>query len=73
MSDNGFEDLREALTILEKYADEDNKKWPTGASHDEFRVNVEPRKVSDEDKERLDELGFIPDDMWEGFVSFRFG
>lgn len=73
MSNNGFEDLREALEILEKYKDEDDKKHPTGASHDEFFIHVVPHKVSEEDKERLDELGFSASPQIDSFSSFRFG
>jgi len=46
MSDNGFGDLREALTILEKYADRNEKKFPTEGGYDKFYIHVEPHKVS---------------------------
>lgn len=74
MSNNGFKDLREALKIFEKYADEGDKNWPTEGGYDKFYVHIEPHKVSEEDKERLDELGFIPDTEYgESFISHRFG
>ena len=68
-----MKDLIEALTILAKYMDPD-EKWPTHCEHDVLYVcNIEPEDVSKEDKKRLDELGFSPDYDVEGFKSFRFG
>ena len=64
-----MEDLIEALRIFLKYANPHN---PTHCEHDElWIVDVDPDKVSDEDKARLDELGFFPSE--DGFKSFRFG
>lgn len=65
-----MKDLIEALTIFLKYGD---PKYPTNCSHDELYVDIEPDKVSEEDKKRLDELGFFPNDDNDGFISFRFG
>lgn len=64
-----MDDLIEALTIFRKYS---NEKWPTSCNHDELSVFVDPDVVSDDDKKRLEELSFKPDDCG-GFVSFRFG
>jgi hypothetical protein len=69
-----MKDLIEALTILAKYMDPEEKR-PT---HCEFNVlyvcHIEPGRLSEEDTKRLDELGFIPDeDSDVGFKSFRFG
>lgn len=61
-----MQDLIEALQYGNPYA-------PTHCEHDVLTiVGVYPDQVSDEDKTRLDELGFFQgeDDM---FQSFRFG
>ena len=65
-------DLIEALQIFLKY---NNPKWPTHCEHDVLTIcGVTPSEVSDEDKKRLDELGFIvSEDYGECFQSFRFG
>lgn len=67
-----MDDLIEALQIMRKYG---NPKHPTNCEHDVLRVYVDPEKVSDEDKKRLDELGFSPDDELDGgcFKSYKFG
>lgn len=66
-----MKDLIEALTIFLKYRDE---KWPTNCQHDELWImGVTFDEVSDEDKKRLDELGFIFDDSDDGWKSFRYG
>lgn len=71
-----MEDLIEALTILKKYIspdDEYGREFPTTCEHDMLFVNcVSPDVVSDEDKSRLKELGFVPYDNF-AFVSYRFG
>lgn len=69
-----MKDLIEALTILAKYMDAENK-WPTHCEHDVLHVcGVNNEEVTDEDLKRLDELGFFPDEDWEGgFMSYRFG
>lgn len=61
-------DLIEALVIFLKYHD----GGATHCEHDElFIVGVDPEKVSEADKQRLDELGFFESE--DGFKSFRFG
>lgn len=67
-----MKDLIEALQIFLKYG---NPRNPTICSHDELYINseIEADKVSVEDIERLDELGFIIDEENNGFVSFRYG
>lgn len=66
-----MDDLIEALTILRKYG---NPRNPTNCSHDVLWVATDPALVSDEDKARLDELGFfVSSTDGEGFRSFRFG
>lgn len=67
-------DLLEAIQIFLKYGD---PYAPTHCEHDVLTVMIDPADVSDEDKDRLEELGFKaggyeswPDSM---FQSFRFG
>lgn len=63
-------DLIEALTIFAKY--QKPTKWPTHCEHDTLYImGVEEDAPSEEERLRLDELGFIwSDDCW---ISFRFG
>lgn len=62
-------DLIAALQIFLKYGD---PEYPTWCSHDALNIcDIDPEKVSDEDKSKLEELGFIVDG--DGFMSFRFG
>lgn len=69
-----MEDLIKALTILSKYISEENRKYPTWCDHDVLGVNVSPEVVSEEDKEELWSLGFVPDtDEYDCFISFRYG
>ena len=66
-----MDDLIEALQIFRKYA---NEKWPTVCEHDVmYIVNVHANDVSEEDIEKLYELGFFWDDENESFESFKFG
>jgi hypothetical protein len=65
-----MKDLIEALSIMYKYVgDVDN---PTHCEHDVLHVACSPSDVSQEDVDRLEELGFFPDEF-DGFSSFRFG
>jgi hypothetical protein len=66
-------DLIEALQILLKYG---NPRNPTHCEHDILTIGeINPSDVSEEDKEKLDELGFFisNEDGDECFCSFRFG
>ena len=66
-----MEDLIKALQIFLKYG---NPKYPTYCAHDELTIaGINPAEVSDEDKKKLDELGFFVDDEEECFRSFKFG
>jgi len=63
--------LIEALQIFLKYG---NPDYPTHCEHDVLYIcGIEPKDVSNEDKEKLEELGFFPDDEGEGFQSFLYG
>lgn len=63
-----MERLIAALNIFLKYG---NPEYPTHCEHDELTVLIDPALVSDEDKAKLDELGFFADG--DCFKSFRFG
>lgn len=68
-----MKDLIEALQILLKYGD---PYFPTHCEHDVLTIaEIKPADVSDEDKTRLDELGFhVGNEVGiEEFASFRFG
>jgi len=66
-----MDDLIKALQIFLKYG---NPEWPTNCSHDQLSImEIDPRKVSFEDKAELDKLGFIVSEEDECFISFRFG
>lgn len=64
-----MKDLIEALNIFLKYKD---LRWPTSCEHDELYImGVTGEEVSEEDRKRLYELGFI---CVEGaWMSVRFG
>lgn len=65
-------DLVEALNIFLKYGDPYS---PTHCEHDTLTIMIDPAVVSDEDKARLDKLGFFPGSEYadEVFTSVRFG
>lgn len=68
-----MEELIEALQILSKY---DNPTYPTHCEHDMLYVDVSPELVSNEDKKKLEDMGFFvsEDDVYsDGFTSFRYG
>ena len=66
-----MDNLIEALMIFRKYSDDN---YPTHCEHDVLMVpcvNVE--EVSTEDMCRLDTLGFFPCEVYNCFISFKFG
>ena len=64
-------DLITALQILLKYGD---PKWPTHCEHDVLTIcDIDPGDASNEDKKKLDVLGFFVDESEGCFQSFRFG
>lgn len=68
-----MKDLIEALTIFLKYG---NPRNPTHCEHDVLTIcGIDPEKVTDEDKKKLDKLGFIvsDEDSDPCFISFRYG
>lgn len=68
-----MDDLIKALTILNKYLDEYNKKYPTSCEHDVMFVQVDYTKISQEDLIELEKLGFIPCEDLGNMQSFRYG
>jgi len=70
---HGFDAMIEACNIFKKYA---NPYAPTHCTHDTLMISpdIDPKKVSEEDKARLKELGFFVGTEWpDNFISFRFG
>ena len=66
-----MENLIAALNIFLKYG---NSAYPTNCSHDVLAImNIEEDDVSDEDKAKLDKLGFFWSNDDECFISFYFG
>jgi hypothetical protein len=68
-----MKDLIEALQIFLKYGD---PSYPTHCEHDTLTIcGIDPDKVSEEDKARLDELGFfVSDDQGDNmFMSYKYG
>ena len=62
--------LIEALQIFLKYG---NPEYPTHCDHDELLIcGIESADVSDEDKKRLEELGFLISSHGH-FFSYRYG
>ena len=64
--------LIEALQIFLKYG---NPAYPTHCEDDVLMIcGIDPDDVSEEDKKKLEELGFgIGYDGHEGFCSFHYG
>lgn len=72
MAWKGMQKLREGLEILEKYVDED-ESTQVSAEHDIIYLGqpgLKPDVVSDEDRERLEELGVHWDAQYDSWYSF---
>jgi len=68
-----MEQLIQALQIFLKYG---NPDYPTHCEHDIlYIIGIDPEIVSNEDKVKLDELGFFvsDEDGDEVFQSFKYG
>lgn len=65
-----MKDLIEALQIFAKYTDVNH---PTTCEHDVMYVLVGPFDVPDEEKDKLEELGFSVNEEERHFYSWRFG
>lgn len=66
----GFDALIEAFQIFRRYG---NPSSPTFCQHDALYVCVAYSTVSDEDKARLDVLGFFENKEDDGFMSYEWG
>jgi hypothetical protein len=65
--------LIQALEIFRKYGD---PAYPTHCSHDQLTIcGINPDDVSDDDKKRLNDLGFLVSNEYGEycFISFRYG
>ena len=67
-----MDDLIEALQIMRKYG---NPDYPTHCEHDTMSFDIDVELVSEEDKDKLNELGiFVSDEYGDAmFTSFKFG
>ena len=66
-----MEDLIKALQIFMQYG---NPEHPFHCEHDTlYFCGVDPGEVSDEDKKKLDDLGFFVGSEGDGFMSFKYG
>ncbi len=70
-------DLIEALKIFKKYIEDENSyefKNQFNCEHDILLVTaVNVEDVSENDVERLDELGCFKSEEYDSFASFKFG
>lgn len=64
-------DLIKALQIFALYIGDISH--PTNCSHDMLFVDCMPELVTQEHIDELDKLGFMPDEDYCGFISYRFG
>lgn len=62
--------LIEALQIFLKYGDPER---PTHCEHDVLFINIDAKKVSEEDVKKLNLLGFNYSQNYECFISYKFG
>lgn len=65
-----MKDLISALQIFLKYG---NPDYPTDCRDETLSVMINPNIVTYEDKNILEELGFLIDDENECFISFKYG
>lgn len=66
-----WKDLVEALTLMSK--GQANEISPTHCEHDEMWVMADPSKFTEEERVKLESLGFFEDEDERSFRSFRFG
>lgn len=69
---NNFDELREALNILEKGKSKDIVHWFLFAEHDiiGFGLGEEDMNLSPEETERLNELGVYYEGEYDSYVMF---
>ena len=68
-----MEDLIKALTILNKYLEGHYKNYPTFCEHDVLYVQVDYTKISQEDLNELQILGFFPCEDLGNIMSYKYG
>lgn len=66
-------DLIKALTILNKYLEGYHKDYPTSCDHDVLYVHVDYTKISQEDLDELQILGFSPCEDLGNMKSYLYG
>lgn len=66
-------DLIKALTILNKYLEGYHKDYPTSCDHDVLYVHVDYTKISQEDLNELQILGFSPCEDLGNMMSYKYG
>lgn len=62
--------LIKALTILSKYTE---SEYVTSCEHGMLYVHIDPKLVSEEDRIKLDAIGFYADYSSYNFTSFAYG
>lgn len=68
-----MEDLIKALTIISKYLEGYNKERPISCEHDVMFVQVDYKKISNDDLDELRVLGFRPCEDLGNMMSTRYG
>ena len=66
-------DLIKALTILNKYLEGYHKDYPTSCDHDVLYIHVDYTKISQEDLNELQILGFSPCEDLGNMMSYKYG
>ena len=66
-----MKDFIEAMHIFYKYAPD--LDHPFNCEHDYLYVDIHPDKITTEDVNRLDDLGFLIDEEFGGFGSYKYG
>ena len=62
--------LREILDILNKYQTQHQRDYPVWAEHDILGFNVDYEKISEEDKQTLEEYGVFYDVEYNSLIRF---
>lgn len=68
-----MDDLIKALTIISKYLEGYKKERPISCEHDVLYVQVDYTKISQEDLNELQILGFSPCEDLGNMLSYRYG
>ena len=65
-----WSEMAEAFNIFAKYSNKDSSYDDTYAEHDVIYAGPKPEEVSEEDKKRLDELGWHPSEGYPCWLKF---